>query len=238
VSEQTATRRELASAAQKQRAMTSLAHTLGRSGQKYDLSALSEKETDQLLDVYWKAVARNEAGDPVGVMDLGQLTDEEWGLWERLTRVARGAPRNRDRRKPASDSFERRLRNLATRALGGDRDPATSVATASWAEAAQAAGTVLASRTLWDEFRDGIVDQDDLTVLWYCLGAISEAGGGEAVVKQRALGRSRSFRDSLDHLTVNEWLDSKREGTGRWRIRLGPAAHAEQLRKLAQATAA
>jgi hypothetical protein len=33
----------------------------------------------------------------------------------------------------------------------------------------------------------------------------------------------------LDHRTVNEWLDSKREDRRSWRIRLGPAAQAEEV---------
>ena len=79
----------------------------------------------------------------------------------------------------------------------------------------------------------GLSVEDERTLLWYCLGLIAEGGGGDVVMQQKALGNSRSFKASLDHLTVNEWLDSRPEGArprGNWRIRLGPAAKAERLR--------
>jgi hypothetical protein len=229
-------RKQLRELAKKDAELESLKRYLGSHGQKFDLGVLTDDDLQELLRIYWKAVLRDD--EPpyrvrVGV-DLRTLTDQERGRWQRLQTEVYSAPTGRDRPKPKPDGYQRKLHELAIRALGLEKDPDAATELGSWAANAEATGAVMASRELWEQHRDGIIDGDDLTVLWYCLRLIQEGGGGEAVVQGRALGTERAFNSCLDHLTVNEWLDSKREDRRSWRIRLGPLAHAERLRLQSQ----
>ena len=232
------TRKELREVARKDAELRSLKNYLGSRGQKFDLGVLSEGDVEELLRIYWKCVVREDE-PPYRVrigLDTLHLTDEELGRWHRLSATVYAAPNGRNRGRPAPDSHQRKLRDLALRAFGQERDPDAAAELRDWATCGEATGAVMASRELWEQHRDRIIDGDDLHVLWYCLGRIAEGGGGEVVVQGRALGTERAFNACLEHLTVNEWLDSKREDRRTWRIRLGPLAHAERLRLAAQPT--
>jgi hypothetical protein len=212
----------------KSRELEKVGRWVNRLGLHHDLGQLDEKESDRLVALFKKATVVDGDGEFAGI-DLRQLTDAEWGAYERLTHTARTGTRA----KPVRDSLDRRLRDLAARALGADAPENAKLVERD--RAADTTGAILGSTVAWRDYGDGFLAEDDVIVLFLLLNTIADAGGGTVTVRPRVVGdvSSSSYKRAIERLTVAEYIDSRPAPgrPGQFEVRVGPLGHALRLRQ-------